>query len=315
MPPKIIFTQEMIDDLYKMGDRDFEKKWDITHPPIHNFRIAHNIPSFTIPCGTIPHKFENGIEYKWCGYNSGHWELLENFYKSKRNYDGLGRTCKVHLFKSHRKSLKKRRGVDWKPKFRGIAHNFIDGVEHKWCPVGKHWVLLDGFYKCSTRYDGVAGVCIQHSKEYTKIYAKTEKSIQRTRAWKQSPNGKECARRTWRRKKAEKERVYISWLKSDEHFAYDLFDHKCAYCGTEIEFLTLEFDHFVPIKLGGLTEPKNMVPCCYVCNHGDGGKFAKDALEWLTEKFGERIALLIYLDVKKKLKQVRKIEYIPQELL
>jgi 5-methylcytosine-specific restriction endonuclease McrA len=238
MSAKRIFNQEMIEDLYKIGDVEYEKKWDITRATIIKFRKKNGIESFIKQNGTIPHKIE-------------------------------------------------------------------DGVELKWCPMGKHWVPLDGFYKCSTRRDRVSGICIEHSKSSVKVYNSTEEHRKKVREYKQTPKGKECQRRIWRRRRAEKQNAYISWLPEDEHYYYDLFNHQCAYCGFQLELLTLEFDHFIPLKLGGMTESGNMVPCCHVCNHGDGGKFAKDALEWLTEKYGERIALLIYKDVKKKLKLTR----------
>jgi 5-methylcytosine-specific restriction endonuclease McrA len=238
MSAKRIFTQEMIEDLYKIGDPEFCRKWDITHITIIKFRRANGIKPFINKNGTIPHKLEDEIEYKWC-------------------------------------------------------------------PTGNHWVPIGDFYKSVKRYDGLAGVCIFHIKRARKIHYIENNENERNKKWRNTPKGKECQRRTWRRKKAEKEDAYISWLKEDEHFAYDLFNHQCAYCGFQLELLTLEFDHFIPLKLGGMTEPGNMVPCCHVCNHGDGGKFAKDALEWLTEKYGERIALLIYKDVKKKLKLTR----------
>jgi 5-methylcytosine-specific restriction endonuclease McrA len=311
MPEKRIFTQEMIDDLYKIGDQEYCKKWNISRPTIMKYRYANEIKPFIPQCGTKPHKLENGIEYKWCYF--GHWEPIENFFHCKTNYDNVQRQCKVHSMEKHYKYLEKKRGPNWKPKFVGIEHKFIDGIECKWCPSGKHWVSLNGFYKCSTRYDGVGGICIEHIKKTVKIYNSAEEHRKKIREYKKTPSGRESQRRLWRRKKAEKEDAYVSWLKKDEHFAYDLFDHQCAYCGFQLDFLTLEFDHFIPIKMGGKTEPGNMVPCCYVCNHGDGGKFAKDALEWLTEKFGERAAILIYQDVKKKLRLARKVESITEE--
>ena len=306
MPKKRIFTQEMIDDLYKMGDREYCKKWDITNPTIKKYRRANSIKSFIMQDGTIPHKFIDGVECKWCYV--GHWEPITNFYNCKSNYDGIVRCCKSHCKENTKRLKDNKRGPNWKRKPNWIEHKFDKGVELKLCSTGKHWETIDKFGKCPSRHDGLRSVCKLHEKKSAKIYHSSEHGKEVVKAWKQTPTAKECNRRTWRKQKETKDNAMVSWDKKDEHFAYDLFNHQCAYCGFQIELLTLEFDHFVPIKLGGKTEPGNMVPCCYVCNHGSGGKFAKDALEWLTEKFGERIALLIYKDVKKKLSLARQVE-------
>lgn len=313
MPNKIVFSQEMIDDLYKMGDRDYCKKWNITNPTIRKFRRANGIKPFTNQCGTKPHKLEDGKEYKWC--YKGHWELINNFFSNPKNYDGIARICKTHAMENHKKWIIDKRGEDWKPKFNGIEHKFIEDIEHKWCPIGKHWVPIAQFHKSSERRDGVAGICIQHAKEAAQAYHATEKSRQVIKAWKQTPTGKESQRRLWRRKATEKKQLPYSWDPEDEHFAYDIFEHRCAYCGNEIGFLTLEFDHFVPRASKGATVPENMVPCCKECNHGIGGKFEREVMEWLTGKFGEKRAIFIYRDIKNKLKLVRKVEYEQVSLL
>ncbi len=71
------------------------------------------------------------------------------------------------------------------------------------------------------------------------------------------------------------------------------FDHKCAVCSRSIGFWhTLAADHWIPLAspncLGTVVE--NMIPLC----HGSGGcnnsKGAKDAILWLTEKFGKKKA-------------------------
>lgn len=54
----------------------------------------------------------------------------------------------------------------------------------------------------------------------------------------------------------------------------EYFNNKCAYCGKE-EKLTK--DHFIPVRYGGGTTLKNILPCCMSCN---GSKQQKSFIEW-----------------------------------
>jgi hypothetical protein len=102
MPKKIIFTQEMIDDLSKIGDKEFSIKWNINRVTAIRSRQKLGIKSFNNQHGTREHKIENGIEYKYCPY--GHWELLENFSLCKTRIDGLRSECVIHTRETARKS-------------------------------------------------------------------------------------------------------------------------------------------------------------------------------------------------------------------
>lgn len=57
----------------------------------------------------------------------------------------------------------------------------------------------------------------------------------------------------------------------------------CVYCKRKRTHenylsLTLEVDHVVPIKHGGIHGDSNMVTCCAECNRGRLGKFA--SIKW-----------------------------------
>jgi 5-methylcytosine-specific restriction endonuclease McrA len=305
MPEKRIFTQEMIDDLYKIGDQEYKIKWNISHVTIMKFRKENGIKPFVNQCGTISHKIIDGIEHKHC--SKGHWEPIENFFHCKTNYDGVQRECKTHSMEKHYEWLSNKRGPEWKPTTTAIEHKFENGIELKLCPRGNHWESLDKFSKCPSRLDGLRAICKEHEKVSASIYHATDGSKRAIKAWKQTPSGRESQRRLWRRKAAERKQLLYDWLPEDEHFSYDIFEHKCAYCGVELDFLELEFDHFIPRALKGPYIPENIVPCCVKCNHGVGGKFDREAFEWLTSKFGEDRAILIYKDVKKKLRLTRKV--------
>lgn len=235
---KILLTDELKNDLFSMGDVDISRKWGIHRKTLVAIRKREGIKSFNNQHGTKEHKFENGIEYKWC--QKGHWEPLDNFHVSRARWDGHKGWCKQHCNESNKRNYYERGGKVTSDK------------------------------------------------------------------WKKSEKGREYLRRTWRKEKAKDDNAYVFWDKACEERAYAEFDKKCAYCGVGLEFIKLEFDHFIPVSIGGKTEPKNMLPCCRECNHGTGGKFDRDAMEWMTEKFGENRAILIYRDIKKHLRVLQK---------
>ena len=184
----------------------------------------------------------------------------------------------------------------------GTKRKIIDGVEHKWCPRGNgHWESLMGFKTVPTRAGGFAGICQEHLREDARGRYHNSGGLEQARRWRKTENGKSCLRNTWRKEKAKKDNAYVRWNQEDENRVYAIFEGRCAYCGVQIEFLKVEFDHVVPITSGGKTEPSNMVSCCKKCNHGVGGKFNRDAIEWLTCRFGEERATWIYNNIQNKI--------------
>lgn len=220
-------TEEMLLDLQSMGDMEFCEKWDTSRQYPIRTRKRLGIKSFNNQHGTVEHKFENGLEYKWC--QKEHWELVSKFGKNKTRWDGL----------------------------RG------------WCKA-----------------------CESENRMYH--YDKND-GAKRVRDWRKTERGKKLQSlimiRSWRKRKP----YYIKFEPNDEENIYRLCDNSCAYCKTPIAFENIEFDHFVPIKLGGYTETKNMLPACKNCNRGRGGKFDKDPYQWLMTKFGAFYGEQIYL--------------------
>jgi 5-methylcytosine-specific restriction endonuclease McrA len=235
MSNKKVLTQEMLEDLSRMGDVEFCKKWNCSRNIPIKRRKELGIESFNKQHGTIPHKFFENEAYKWCPSGGGHWENIKLYNKS------------------------------------------------------------------STRYDGLCGLCRTHTIENGKIYYVKNNRKEEAQRWRKTDGGKKSLRRTWRRSKAIKDDAYVLWEREHEERAYDVFDGACAYCGVKVPFLKIEFDHFVPIKNGGKTEPCNMLPCCTKCNHGVNGKFTRDAWEWLSDRFGTERASYIYNNCRQKL--------------
>ena len=60
-----------------------------------------------------------------------------------------------------------------------------------------------------------------------------------------------------RRRLSKAERIYI----------YDKCNHRCAYCGCDLEYKDMQVDHVQPLRCGGADELSNMLPACRSCNH------------------------------------------------
>lgn len=204
--------------------------------------------------------------------------------------------------------IRERRKLGIKPYLNqhgGRGHKFINGVEMKWCPKeGGHFVPLTEFGKGNNRPDGLRGVCNKHEKESRNTDEQRKMMAARARVWRKTDVGKKSLRNTWRKEKAKKDNAFIRWSINDEISAYEIFNRKCAYCGVDVDFFNLEFDHFIPISKGGKTEVGNMIPSCAMCNRGAGGKFNKEPENWIRERFSPEYAKEIYKNCVEKLKEL-----------
>lgn len=228
----------MIDDLSRMCDQDFMAKWDTSRQYPIRARKRLGIKSFTNQHGTVEHRFENGIEYKFCQYKE-HWEPISNFGKNKTRWDGLRGWCKVCENEKN--------------------HKYYD--ENNGAKKMKDWLATESGRK---------------SRSLTML-------------------------RVYRKRKS----YYIKFEPDDEERIYNLCKKSCAYCKTLITPKEVEFDHFLPIKLGGKTEIKNMLPACSSCNRGRGGKFDKEPRTWLIKKFGQHFGEMIYQDCISILEKIK----------
>ena len=74
------------------------------------------------------------------------------------------------------------------------------------------------------------------------------------------------------------------------------FNECCAYCSRPA---LLEQDHVVPVRLGGLATPDNIVPACRSCNTS---KCNNEVTGWLRRKrLDERAFLLRHLELRTQL--------------
>lgn len=160
-------------------------------------------------------------------------------------------------------------------------HKIIDGIEYKWCGRG-HWETLDKFGKTESRWDGLRWACLEHDRDDHRKFLNSLPP--------------EKIKSKVRRYNANRRSKYSKWTSKDEKYIYELFDGHCAYCRCPVDWNSVEFDHFIPIKYGGHTHPSNMLPACVRCNRGIGGKASKLPDKWLIKYFGYECGMKIYLD-------------------
>lgn len=63
---------------------------------------------------------------------------------------------------------------------------------------------------------------------------------------------------------------------------YDKCNHRCAYCGCELEYKDMQVDHAVPLARGGTDEISNYMPSCRSCNHYKGTLIVEEFRNYLS---------------------------------
>jgi 5-methylcytosine-specific restriction endonuclease McrA len=183
--------------------------------------------------------------------------------------------------------LRKRHGIkSFQSQHGTVEHQSTDGIECKYCQHCENWFPISLFGVNRTRWDGLRGWCKSCEREKNSQYYQDNDGAKKARDWVKTERGRKSKSSTMRKVWAKRRGSYIKFDLDDEERIYELCDRSCAYCKTPVSFDELEFDHFIPIKLGGMTEPRNMLPSCSNCNRGRGGKFDKEPHGWIFHRFG-----------------------------
>ena len=81
-----------------------------------------------------------------------------------------------------------------------------------------------------------------------------------------------------RKKKRNKFNIYVEKKSPEQAKARLLaFDNCCAYCGTSLTMLSVEFDHVISSSNGGPDIWANIIPACHDCNQS---KRSQDMSKW-----------------------------------
>lgn len=55
--------------------------------------------------------------------------------------------------------------------------------------------------------------------------------------------------------------------KTVRRMLYEKYNHKCAYCGCELEYDQMTADHLKPLERNGIDDISNILPACFICNN------------------------------------------------
>lgn len=131
------------------------------------------------------------------------------------------------------------------------------------CPVQKHSV----FHKKKGHLQDL--VCVECGATFAYEYA--GRGPNKTRC-------KSCLLDMWSKRGKYRRKMDSDYTLEDFVDAIKAFDHCCAYCCKQIDFLDFEMDHFIPVKLGGKGTRGNIVPSCRQCNARKNAHHPKDFL-------------------------------------
>lgn len=144
-------------------------------------------------------------------------------------------------------------------------------VNIKVCTIcGKDMVVRNGQKRCPDCRSGHRKIKYQEEKETKKYRANVKMSKRRRKS---------------RTRNLPATLTAAEWSATLEHF-----EHKCAYCGEELD--NPHHEHFVPAYRGGGYSKENIIPACPKCNMQ---KHNKMPLDWLVMK---EHGLLVYAKIK-----------------
>jgi len=104
------------------------------------------------------HRTVGGVKQKLCCCCK-QWKKGSLFYRNRRSKDGLQWQCKECENNYSRKRYKRIGKAGRKNLRHEDCHRIVNGVEQKYCRKCKRWKNETGFYKDSSRKDGLMGRC------------------------------------------------------------------------------------------------------------------------------------------------------------
>jgi len=153
----------------------------------------------------------------------------------------------------------------------------------KRCPKCKEQKSVSEFNKDRSKGDGLRTYCRTCDNWWSKwwAHANPEKVNERSRRWAHANPEKVRERgHKWREANIEKARARerIRWasrraITEEVRLALSVFyKYTCLCCGRKEPEIELEFDHVIPLKLGGKDTTENLQLLCRSCNAGKGAK-------------------------------------------
>lgn len=184
------------------------------------------------------------------------------FYKHSQKKDGLNPRCKICQ----------------KADIKAYYEKNPEPAKER----AKKWAI-ENAERCKARkdeyYAKTSGAAKLRAKGWAAANPERRKQIASDSAKKHDPEGYACEnRRRSSLRRSREQDAGINITKEDWRAIMAVFAHTCVYCGSTTRKLTM--DHWVPVALGGKTEPGNLIPCCKPCNSRKGAMHPSD---WKTK--------------------------------
>lgn len=87
---------------------------------------------------------------------------------------------------------------------------------------------------------------------------------------------------------------------ADWNYCLNYWGNKCAVCGSSAnEEKIISMDHWIPLKLDGSTDKRNIIPLCHGVDGCNNKKNAKNPVKWLFSEFSFDFANKRLSDIEK----------------
>lgn len=252
----IEWTQEMLDQLGKISDKNFSKLYNIDRRSVDRKRRELNILPFV----------ERPI-IDWTDEMINDLGKMSD-YKFADKYEMNVATARKHRIKLNIEPF------DDKPK-----HNFIDGIEYKFCNKCKQWLNIDNFYSSKDHWDGLTTHCnkcrketsrkyyddnpdkLKELKEYHRKYSNIWKKTKRPKIIKVSENIGKSIKNYLRGiyKKNRRTMVYVGCTMEElKQHLESQFDENMSW---ENYGDYWQIDHIIPVTSFDLTKEEDLMKC------------------------------------------------------
>lgn len=129
---------------------------------------------------------------------------------------------------------------------------------------------------------------IEIRKEKDKEYNKKNKDKRQTRDKQYRQEHRAEIRLRNRSRKEKLSYVRGDFTQADWDNCLSYWGNRCAICGrTEGEGRIIAADHWIPLKGGGITHKKNILPLCHGVDGCNNSKSARSPEKWTIERLGE----------------------------
>lgn len=196
---------------------------------------------------------------------------LTEFYRHSQKKDGLNPSCKIcqraDVAASYRRNPEpaKARAKKWEAENKERCKVRKDTYYTANSEAAKKRARKWAEENKERRSEIVAASAEKHREK------RLQKNREYLRMWKErDPDGyrEEMRMRSSIRRSRINENGGVNITRECWEAIFEVFGDICVYCGNVTHKLTM--DHWMPVSLGGKTEPGNLIPCCKPCNSRKG---------------------------------------------